>query len=156
MNRMPPLTLSVIQVVVDWSEKCEAQILAVGTPLSMQQISDAKLVGVRHPDKIRLHKVDNIPIPNDPIVKKVAKQLEIFPKCMAALTLRYGIFVQKGCWCDRELLLHEFAHTAQYERIGSIKKYMKRYIMELLSSGHAASRLEMEANLKAEKVLIWY
>ena len=43
------------------------------------------------------------------------------------------------------LIVHELAHSAQYERLGGILPFLRRYLFECLTVGYAAAPLEVEA-----------
>jgi len=68
------------------------------------------------------------------------------------MTLRYGIFIRSDCWGDRRLVVHELAHTAQYERLGGIGAFLKAFLKECLTVGHASSPLEREAVTRAKEI----
>lgn len=68
------------------------------------------------------------------------------------LTLRYGIFVRADCREDRDLLLHELVHTAQYERLGGIVAFLRKYLFECTTAGYGAAPLEEEAIAVARRI----
>ena len=80
-----------LPLVVQWVESQEANILQNGIPLSEQAIEDAKAVGVVHPDKIRLLRVDRISIPEDPILKQAGEITGFISQSTRGMALRYGI-----------------------------------------------------------------
>ncbi len=63
----------------------------------------------------------------------------------AGLTLHYGIYIRGDCHGNRELLVHELVHVAQYERLGGIKPFLQRYLDECLKYGYPQAPLEQEA-----------
>jgi hypothetical protein len=67
------------------------------------------------------------------------------------MSLRYGIFIRSDCWGDRQLVIHELAHTAQYERLGGIWPFLKLYLSEcLVTPGYPFGPLEQEAKRAEE------
>jgi hypothetical protein len=48
-------------------------------------------------------------------------------------------------WGDRRLVAHELAHTMQYERLGSVRAFLRQYLVECLTTGYAGAALELEA-----------
>ena len=68
------------------------------------------------------------------------------------LTLNYGIFIRSDCWADRLLIVHELAHVAQYERLGGILPFLRKYLFECLTVGYAAAALELEATAVTVRV----
>ncbi len=69
----------------------------------------------------------------------------VFTPATCGLTLRYGIFVRSDCWGDRNLVAHELAHTAQYERLGGIEAFLRQYLFECLTIGYPEAPMEQEA-----------
>ena len=61
------------------------------------------------------------------------------------LTLRYGIYIRADHWGDRRLVMHELAHTAQYERLGGFEGFLRQYLGECLTIGYPEAPLEQEA-----------
>jgi hypothetical protein len=43
------------------------------------------------------------------------------------------------------IVVHELAHVAQYERLGGILSFLRKYLFECLTMGYVASPLELEA-----------
>jgi hypothetical protein len=71
----------------------------------------------------------------------------------AGLTLRYGVFVRQDCWGNRELVVHECMHVAQYERFGGISEFLSVYLEECLRLGYENAPLEQEARSGAQTVV---
>ncbi len=132
-----------LPLACEWAEKQERIILRDGLPLSLTQTTDAKSVGVTHPERVRLLRVARIPIPGHPALRAAATQL-ISPRT-AGLTLRYGIFIRSDCWCDRRLVVHELVHTFQYERLGGFQQFLEQYLYECITIGYPAAPMEQEA-----------
>jgi hypothetical protein len=57
---------------VRWASQQERRILLAGVPLKEPHLSDARLMGVAHPEKIRLLKVDWIPLPASRLLRSAA------------------------------------------------------------------------------------
>ena len=68
------------------------------------------------------------------------------------LALDYGIFVRSDCWRDRELIAHELAHTAQYQKLGGILPFLQTYIAQCATVGYSRAPLELEAAAAADHV----
>ena len=43
------------------------------------------------------------------------------------------------------MTVHELAHVAQYERLGGILPFLRRYLFECLIAGYSVALLEQEA-----------
>ena len=65
--------------------------------------------------------------------------------CTIGLTLRYSIFIRDDHWGQRRLVVHELAHTMQYERLGSIEAFLRQYLHECITIGYPAAPMEQRA-----------
>ncbi len=146
IERLLPLALPLI---VRWAERAEQRILAEGDPLSATGLQDAAAMGVGLPKKIRLLRVDHVPLPGEPFLGWIAAQTGLPFFSAAGMSLRYGIFVRREFWGDRHLIAHECVHTGQYERLGGFRPFLARYIEECLRHGYAGAPLESEAAQRA-------
>lgn len=131
-------------VATAWIARQERRILRDGEPLSPAQTADARVVGVRRPDLVRILAVPSIP----PFWSRSG----FFAANTVGLTARYGIWLREDYRHDRGLLLHELAHTAQYERLGGIRPFLRQYLREWLEVGYPAGALEAEAAATAERL----
>jgi hypothetical protein len=153
MALLPPEIFElVLPLAVKWAEDYEKFILNNGISLSPDQKIDAKSVGVKHPEKIKILQVIHIPQPNDGLLKVANDTLQFITQQTLGLTLRYGIFIQKDSYKERKLLIHEFVHTSQYERLGSIESFLRRYLHERTIFEYSEAPLELEAIQKTEKI----
>jgi hypothetical protein len=149
MSRLTRLLPLVLPVIVRWAERAEARILAEGDPLSATGLQDAVSMGVGRPKKIRLLRVDHVPLPGEPFLSRIASRTGLPFFSAAGMSLRYGIFIRREFWGDRFLIAHECVHTGQYERLGGFRPFLARYLAECLDHGYAASPLEREAMEKS-------
>ena len=128
-----------------WAEEQEHVILRDGVPLSPTQTTDAKTIGVAHPERVRLLKVVRVPIPEHPELRAAAEATHLISPRTGGLTLRYGIFIRTDCWDDRPLVFHELVHTLQYERLGGFQQFLQQYLYESITIGYSAAPMEQEA-----------
>jgi hypothetical protein len=128
-----------------WAEEQERAILQSGNALTNAQMTDARLVGVAQPERVRLLQVPEIPTPHDPVLAAAAEATGLLSPLTVGLTLRYGIFIRADCWGQRRLIVHELAHTLQYERLGSMEAFLRQYLHECLTIGYPAAPMEQEA-----------
>jgi hypothetical protein len=126
-------------------EALEARILREGVPLLREELADAKGLGVREPESVRLLCLASVPTPDDLTLRTAAAAVQFLTPATCGLALRYGIFVRRDCWRDHRLIAHELAHTAQYERLGGIEPFLRQYLFECLTIGYPAAPLEQEA-----------
>ena len=143
---------ALLPLAAEWASEQEQRVLREGVPLSEHEIADAKAVGVRDPERVRLLQVEAIPAPAHPMLKAAYDAISFLAAKPRGLTVRYGIFVRTDCRQDRHLLLHELAHTAQYERLGGILDFLRKYLFECATAGYGAAPLEQEAIAVAERV----
>jgi hypothetical protein len=138
---VPPL----LPYVARWIEAQERLILAEGLPLSERGLADARRIGVLHPERVRLLSVPQVPQPGGWFIAMLARWVGMPGDQTAGLTARYGIFIRAHDWGDRGLIAHELAHTAQYERLGGVRPFLRQYLTECLTAGYHGASLEHEA-----------
>ena len=134
-----------LPLAVTWGTEQEQRIVCDGLPLSEKEIHDARAIGVQNPNHVRLLQVEAIPRPSQPQLKAACDAIDFLTPATRGLTLGYGIFIRSDCWGDRLLIVHELAHVAQYERLGGILPFLRRYLFECLTTGYSAAPLELEA-----------
>jgi len=137
-----------------WAEEQEQVILRDGVAPSDFQLADARNVGVVHPERIRLLLVNQIPMPEQPTLHAAAKATQLITPYTVGLTLRYGIYIRSDCWTNRQLIIHEFVHTAQYERLGGFFPFLRQYLHECVTIGYPAAPMEQEAINTAARMCI--
>lgn len=135
-----------------WAEEQEGNILSSGVGLTESQLSDAAKAGVVSPDKIRLLKVSAVPVPNDPVLAAAAAAIKLITPSTSGMALRYGIFLRTDVWTDREILVHECVHTAQYERLGGFLPFLRAYLYQCVTIGYPEAPMEQEAIRTAAEI----
>lgn len=63
---------SILPRAIAWAEQQSALVLSTGAPLPQHCVADARAVGVRAPDLIRVVFVASLPLPHDPTLRSVA------------------------------------------------------------------------------------
>lgn len=152
---IPVLTL-MIGPASRWVTEQEEMIAANGRALAPSEINDARKAGVAHPDKIRIRVVPAILPPQRFPLACAAKLVNLIGQGTAGITLRYGIYIRQDCSAyrtNRNLYVHEFVHVGQYERLGSIRAFLKEYLRECIDPGYPFGPLEQEAITKADKIV---
>jgi hypothetical protein len=155
MSAITPQQLqALLPLACKWAEEQERTILQSGEPLTQSQLADAKLVGVKYPEKIRLRRVTQVPAPTHPALAAAAAATNLISPATGGMTLRYGIFIRTDCWGNRPILVHEFVHTMQYERLGGFEAFLRPYLLECITPpGYPHGPMEQEAVNKAARVL---
>lgn len=136
-----------------WSRREEDRIRATGRPLNDAELADARRVEVASPEEIRVLVVDEIPLPSIGLLNKLGAAFGFSPSGAVGMSLRYGIFLRQDAATHRLTLVHEFVHTAQYERLGGISAFMRQYLIECLRDGYVTSALEQEADRVSREVI---
>jgi len=136
----------------NWVLEQERFILERGVPLRGLQCSDAKRAGVIHPERIRLMYVDQIPIPVQPLLRAAAQAMKLNTPGTPALALRYGTYIRSECWGQRWPVVHQLAHVAQFERLGSVRAFMECFLYQCLVVGYPSAPIEQEAIAIAQRI----
>jgi len=148
MREMTPAKFEILlPLACAWAEGQEGLILQTGVELTKSQLEDATKVGVAEPKRVRLLKVEQMPMPADAVLRRAARVFRLSASNMIGRTLRYGIFIRADMWGLRNLVVHELVHTMQYERLGGFAGFLRPYLWEcLFPPGYPYGPLEQEAN----------
>jgi len=130
---------------IAWAKDREAASLATGTPLTHEQLMLARAVGVKHPERIRIVVVDEIPLPDEPILRAAAQGVGLSQSWAAGLTLGHAVILHRGFEHEVRLLSHEFRHVAQYESLGGIGPFLVSHLKSLSEVGYENSPFERDA-----------
>lgn len=131
-----------------WIENQEKLILKQGVPLNDRQLSDARQIGVVKPERVRLLPVKEMPRENLP-----SNLIWFVNPDAYGLTARYGIFIRIDLIVNARLIAHELVHTKQYERLGGIEAFLRKYLIECcVSPGYDNSEMEREATTISEQM----
>ncbi len=141
---MRPLLRLALPAACVWAWRQEVVILRRGVALDAAQARTARSMGIAHPERIRLLRVEVVP-PLSRLLRAIGGRLGIVSDATIGMTLRYGIFIQSEHRQDRRLLVHEMAHVAQYERLGGFRGFLSAYIAECIDPGYPHGPLECEA-----------
>jgi hypothetical protein len=130
----------------------ERFILENGVPLTDDQLADARLVGVAKPERIRLFRVEQIPLPQHPELEEMKAAMKLTAPALPGLSLRYGIYLRASHWGQQRFLVHELAHTAQFERLDGVRPFLECYLYECLAIGFTSAPMEQEAIAITERI----
>lgn len=136
----------ILPLAIDWAEQHAAIIMREGCALTAAERVVAEMVGVSHPERVRLVLCPRLPVPEHPALFAACTAAGFFSPDMVGLTLEHGIYIQQG-HCTGRLLSHELRHVHQYEQAGSIASFLQVYIPQLLQCGYMAAPLEIDARL---------
>jgi hypothetical protein len=136
-----------------WAVGQERAIVQSGVALNESQLADARRVGVAQPERVRLLRVAQIPVPTAPALAAAARATNLINPLTHGLTLRYGIFIRADCWNQRPLVVHELIHTSQYERLGGFEGFLRPYLLECITPpGYPYGPMEQEAITTAARL----
>jgi hypothetical protein len=140
-----------LPLAAQWVTEQRQRALCEGVPLSERELADAREVGVKNPERVRLLRVETIPVPAHPMLRAAAVSMKFLPAAPRGLALDHAIFVRADFWRDRSLIAHELAHTAQYQRLGGILPFLRTYISQCATVGYSNAPLELEADANAKR-----
>jgi hypothetical protein len=141
----PELFRAALPLACQWAAEQERTIIEHGWGISPSELDDAQRAGVSSPARIKVLRVPSIPAPQEETLKHANEQMGLIGPATVGLTLHYGIFLRTDARDSRKILAHEFAHVAQYERLGGITAFLTQYLQECITYGYAMSPLEREA-----------
>jgi hypothetical protein len=139
-------------VACQWAKAQERFILEHGAPLGPRHITDARRAGVRDPSRVRVLVVNRIPLPEDKALAQAAQRTQIITDACRGIAIGYGIVIRADCWQNRELVVHQLVHVAQYERSGSLEKFVREYLCERRGASFGVGLLEEEARRVASEI----
>lgn len=143
---------NLLPLAVQWAAEQERRVLCEGVCLSPAELTDAKKIGVQNPERVRLLRVETIPVPAHPMLRAAAASINFLTAAPRGLALDYGIFIRADHWRQRELIAHELVHTAQYRRLGGILPFLQTYIFQCATVGYQNAPLELEAIKTAARI----
>lgn len=141
---MSAITDREIDEVIAWAEAQSKHILSDGRALSGFPLAMAGAVGVKHVDRIRILRVDQMPIPPTIAIEALMTRAEIIGPGLAGMTFGYGVCGTLG-FTTAAVLAHEFRHVQQYESAGSIAAFLKEYIRQIIEFGYPDAPYEVDA-----------
>lgn len=141
---LPALLPVLMPRAIAWAEIVASDVATRGITLNRSAFDDAKAVGVRLPENIRVLTVDELPLPEDPELRAAALETGLLGPGMIGLTLGYSILICRG-HMTRSVRSHECRHVAQYENAGGIASFLPVYLASIVEVGYWDSSFEQEA-----------
>ena len=149
----PQQFTELLPLAVTWAEQQENFILQNGVFLTSSQQAEARLASVVSPEKVKLLRVNQIPLPSEPSLRTAAQMMGLITTNTIGLTLRYGVFIREDFWNDRKTVVHELVHVAQHERLGGIDQFLQKYLQECIINGYPQAPMEQEAITLSNKIV---
>ena len=145
-NVLPVEIIKIFPAVCEWIEQQENDIFSKGRCLTFNETQIAKNIGIKNFDIIKVYESEFVPQPKNKIILEMGKQFGLLNKERTkGICFRYGIFINKKATNKNLVLIHELIHTLQYEKFGSVEKFLYQYIKECIELGYESSPLELEA-----------
>lgn len=140
-----------LHLFVDWAKEREVEALQHGASLNEEETALARLVGVRHPERVRIVRKTQMPLPAIDKLRGVIVKLGFANPATLSITYGYAMFMHPDI--PRFEFVHELFHVRQYEELGGTRNFLARYMAELVTYGHDKSPLEVEARSQAARLL---
>jgi hypothetical protein len=145
-NLLSDKFIKIFPAVCEWIEQQENDIISKGRQLTLNETEIAKRIGIKNYDVIKVIESDLVPQPKNKIILEMGLELGLLNKERTnGICYRYGIFINKNATNKNLILIHELIHTLQYEKFGSLEKFLYQYIKECIELGYESSPLELEA-----------
>lgn len=148
---LPAVVFMAMPWVGLWAWRLERRTLREGRPLFSSEWAAAVRVGVRHPEKVRILVVEEVPMPGFSWMHRIAAGWGFDRRHIGGLCLRYGIILRRDLAAQPVIMAHELVHTSQYERHGSLSGFLRAYLLQCLRHGYTNSSLEREAVAKSTR-----
>ena len=144
---------SILSLACQWALEQERFILARGVSLGPEHLGDAVRAGVHDPSRVRVLVVDRIPLPENDQLAEAARKTQIITTATRGCAFGYGIVIRADSWGNRELLLHQLVHVAQYERTHDLEACIREYVCDRTTCAKfTTGSLEDEARRIAREI----
>jgi hypothetical protein len=146
MNNIPlALRLpALLPKAIGWAEGTARFVDQRGQALVERDLALARRVGVAQPELVRIAVVKQMPWPDDPALHDAGVETGLFSPTITGLTLGHAILIVKG-HVGRRLIAHELRHVHQYEKAGSIAKFLPAYLYQVATMGYDDAPFEIDA-----------
>ena len=128
-----------------WAISVNADTLGHGKSLSLCQAADALEVGVQKPDAVRILHVASLPEPDCSHFRLIAMQSGLDLGSSLGMALGYAVLIRHSALGDRRVLRHELRHVAQFEKSGSLIRFLEEYLAQIVQHGYRDAPLEVDA-----------
>jgi len=125
-----------------WYDEVANSLFHKGRGLTKAEKNQAKLLGVKNPDAVRVVVMDRFPEPNNRMVNNHSE---------GARAMGNIILVKPRHKNNSVILCHELVHIGQKDRMG-LKNFLKQYALEREYLGYSKSLLENEAYARQQVI----
>ncbi len=149
LQHMLPIVLS---PATNWAGRTGEEIIRRGRSLNDTQLALARRIGVARPEQVRYQVVETLPRPSAEL-DMLARHGHVLTPATESVMLGYGICVRRDVDNIEYWLAHELVHVMQFERMGSLREFIRQYVANCLEYGHDESPFEIEARTITEYLL---
>jgi hypothetical protein len=132
-------------LALQWLNETEADLLGKGRALSEAEVSMARTVGVKLPERVRVVVLPQFPQPSNKTLLTATIKYGLGNAAEGGRTMDYVIMLKEKYAKERWLLAHELAHVSQQEQMGR-EAFVRRFIAERELMGYRRAPLELQAN----------
>ncbi|WP_442961762.1 hypothetical protein [Pseudoalteromonas sp. SMS1] len=132
---------------IAWAHNIEEQGLKIGMSLNEREQQLAAEIGIKHPEKVKIVYVNEVPFPHENFaLKTLGEALGFIGEGIVnnAQVFGYTIYVRKGFNLNKPKLAHELVHVLQIER-SSLDQIVTQHFSDLAQYGYSNAPLEVEA-----------
>jgi len=138
---------------IEWARETDQKGLNDGVPLNEKERLLASEIGIKHPEKVRIVYVDQVPYPYENFVLKVfGEAVGLVGEGIVnnAQVFGYSIYARKDFVLNKPKLAHELVHVLQIERT-SLDDIVTQHFFDMAEYGYDKAPLEVEAVTANEK-----
>ena len=138
---------------IEWAHETDQKGLKAGIPLNEKEILLASKIGIKHPEKVRIVYVDQVPYPYENLALKIfGEAVGLIGEGIInnAQVFGYSIYARRDFVLNRPKLAHELVHVLQIER-ASLDEVVTQHFFDMAQYGYDKAPLEVEA-AEANKV----
>ena len=92
---------ALLPLAAAWAAEQELEIFREGVSLSLEEIADARAIGVNEPDRVRLLRVDTIPRPMQPQLRAACDAIDFLNPQRRPNLIRFEVVrLLRQCSCE--------------------------------------------------------
>lgn len=132
---------------IEWAHETDQKGLKAGIPLNEKEILLASKIGIKHPEKVRIVYVDQVPYPYENLALKIfGEAVGLIGEGIInnAQVFGYSIYARRDFVLNRPKLAHELVHVLQIER-ASLDEVVTQHFFDMAQYGYDKAPLEVEA-----------
>ncbi|MBT3137315.1 hypothetical protein KL866_19905 [Alteromonas sp. ALT199] len=132
---------------IEWAHETDQKGLKAGISLNEKERLLASEIGIKHPEKVRIVYVDQVPYPYENLALKIfGEAVGLIGEGIInnAQVFGYSIYARRDFVLNRPKLAHELVHVLQIER-ASLDEVVTQHFFDMAQYGYDKAPLEVEA-----------